>query len=345
MGRIKELNSIRGLAALAVVLFHYTTKYNENFEPDAMKIFEFKYGYLGVHLFFILSGFVIFMTIGKVKSGFDFIYKRFIRLYPVFWVCLIFTFSVTSIGSIEKFERTWTELVINFTMIPSLLKTRAIDGAYWSLAPEILFYVFIWGVYKIKLLHKIEIICFIWLVASFIISYSGLSSILFVLLNVKYCFLFIAGINFYKLYIEKNNNMRWVNHFLIAISLLYCYLFNPIVETIFCIAFFEVFYLFIYKKLSFIGKIKPFVFLGIISYPLYLIHQFFGLILIYYLCKISIDNHFILLFIPLGLAIILAYVVTFYFEKPLLLKFKSTHSIPENLNFKAILSKKGKRQI
>src|SRR5690606_27706461 len=134
--RILELDALRGLAALAVVLFHYTTKYSEIFKTDVTtKLINFKYGSLGVPLFFIISGFVIFMTIKKVKTPFEFVFKRFIRLYPVFWVCIIIT-AIVTFNFPPGFGRSFSDLIVSFTMIPALLGYKPIDGAYWSLVPE-----------------------------------------------------------------------------------------------------------------------------------------------------------------------------------------------------------------
>lgn len=93
--RIPELDLLRFLAAIAVVFFHYafrgyagddlTTMHYPALEPVA------QYGFLGVHLFFMISGFVILMTAGdgSVKR---FIASRASRLLPAFWVCCTITF-------------------------------------------------------------------------------------------------------------------------------------------------------------------------------------------------------------------------------------------------------------
>lgn len=168
--RILELDALRGLAALAVVLFHYTTKYSEIFNTDVTtQIIDFKYGHYGVQLFFIISGFVIFMTINKVKTPFEFIFKRFIRLYPVFWLCIIITTLVT-FNLPPGFGRSFSDLVVSFTMIPALLGYKPIDGAYWSLVPELFFYAMILGIFLLKKLDKIVWIGFVWIGFNVVIS-------------------------------------------------------------------------------------------------------------------------------------------------------------------------------
>ena len=61
--RLAQLDALRGIAALAVVLFHYTTRYDQLFGHAQSPALSFPYGYLGVNLFFMISGFVILMTL------------------------------------------------------------------------------------------------------------------------------------------------------------------------------------------------------------------------------------------------------------------------------------------
>jgi hypothetical protein len=63
--RFRELNVLRGIAASLVVLFHYWTRYGQLYVPDNPPLlgFEFPDGIYGVYLFFMISGFVIFMTL------------------------------------------------------------------------------------------------------------------------------------------------------------------------------------------------------------------------------------------------------------------------------------------
>ena len=81
--RVNEIDLLRFIAALAVVFFHYTFR---GYAADAMTIMPYpllapfsKYGYLGVELFFMISGFVILMTAanGSLRK---FVVSRFVRL-------------------------------------------------------------------------------------------------------------------------------------------------------------------------------------------------------------------------------------------------------------------------
>src|SRR4030095_2287642 len=87
--RIGELDALRGLAALAVMIFHYTGHYGKNVGHVDRPLLELALGNYGVQLFFMISGFVIFMTIEKTRTAMDFVVTRFSRLYPAYWASLL----------------------------------------------------------------------------------------------------------------------------------------------------------------------------------------------------------------------------------------------------------------
>ena len=139
--RIKELDAYRGLAALSVVLYHYTTIYAKDFgvESDAY----FSYGWLGVPFFFILSGFVITLTVERCKTGWEFLKKRFLRLYPTYWICMLITLAVIGFTKSQSvhpmFDRPLVDILMNFTMFHQLFKFHHVDGAcllYTSPSPR-----------------------------------------------------------------------------------------------------------------------------------------------------------------------------------------------------------------
>ena len=83
--RLLELDALRGIAAVGVMLFHYSVIYYKLFPSMTHPLFQFRYGRLSVHLFFIISGFVIFMTLEKTRRPTDFIVSRFSRLFSTYW--------------------------------------------------------------------------------------------------------------------------------------------------------------------------------------------------------------------------------------------------------------------
>ena len=95
-GRLECVDSLRGIAATAVMLFHYTTRYDQLFVQQQSLGFDVPWGYPGVNLFFMISGFAIFMTLDKTRRPMDFVVSRFSRLFPSYWSAVLLTFFVVS---------------------------------------------------------------------------------------------------------------------------------------------------------------------------------------------------------------------------------------------------------
>ncbi|HEY0867633.1 MAG TPA: acyltransferase [Fimbriimonas sp.] len=135
------LDSCRGLAALAVLLFHYTVRFDEIYGHDARMRLFLSRGDLAVEFFFVLSGFVIFMTLRKVADRREFFVKRFARLMPVYWASVLTTYATVAVFGLPGREVHLGDAAINLTMFPTLVGVPMVDGVYWSLQVEVLFYV------------------------------------------------------------------------------------------------------------------------------------------------------------------------------------------------------------
>ena len=84
------------MAALAVVLFHYSYGFVTRYAPDAHPLVWAPHGHLGVNLFFIISGFVIFMTLTRFMVD-GFCGLAFFAPFPAYWVAVGLTFAVVGI--------------------------------------------------------------------------------------------------------------------------------------------------------------------------------------------------------------------------------------------------------
>ncbi len=147
-GRIAEVDALRGIAAAIVVLYHYTQRYGEfaaslpeQYPIAGEPFFKVPWGHFGVQLFFMISGFVILMTVMKVKSVGEFALLRFVRLYPAFWTACIVTFAITHAFDLPLREVSPAWAAINLTMVPDMFKVPYIDAVYWTLQQEMMFYV------------------------------------------------------------------------------------------------------------------------------------------------------------------------------------------------------------
>lgn len=147
--RLRRLDCLRGLAAFAVVLFHYTVQYPK-IVNGGVAPFTFSAGSYGVHLFFMISGFVILMSIAE-RGGAHFVRSRFIRLYPVFWAALLLTTAVLTLEPLLGPPPGLVQILANLTMLEQFAHIEPIDGAYWSLTYELGFYIMLFVIYTTRL--------------------------------------------------------------------------------------------------------------------------------------------------------------------------------------------------
>jgi len=323
--RFKELDALRGVAVLIVALFHYSLAYDYHYHLKEPGKFYLVYGNFAVYLFFVISGFVIFMTLDKTETGTDFLISRFSRLYPAYWAAIFITviflklFPVPTLG-----KYTLSEIAINMTMFEAFFKVRFIDQVYWTLKIELTFYILMFLVFLTKYLRKINLICLIWLGLSLISSLVNfpLKRFADAVFILQYAPFFIAGINFYNLIKNRSN---YVNHVIIMLSFFVniswlCqafdpeYNYSPIIATIIVFCIYIVFYLFVYDRLN-ILKNGILVFFGAISYSLYLIHNVIGYSIIYRL-RMIINSEWFYIPVTLLLTTIIAILLNVIIEKP-----------------------------
>lgn len=321
MPRLKELDVLRGIAALNVVLFHYTTKFRLNFGHHYPSSYDWDYGQYGVELFFMISGFVIFMSLQTGTTLESFAFKRFSRLYPTYWICVLITFVVIALAGDPLLEpQSFSILMWNMTMVQGAFNIPNIDGVYWSLIPELLFYLMLGSLYLLKVLPYTRALAVVWLSLMTLNTFYGLPLGAYIL-NLQYGMFFMAGILFYKL---KFGQGDWREHLLIGACFLTAMVVYPSVHFFYvCLVSFLLFYLFVYNRITFLSW-KPFLFLGYISYPLYLLHQNIGFILIRKL-GFYLSSEAAAILITIISMILLAWIVTRFIEKPVLHFLRNLH--------------------
>jgi peptidoglycan/LPS O-acetylase OafA/YrhL len=315
--RLLELDALRGIAALSVLVYHYTLGFDKLYGPHNVLLY-FRHGNLGVHLFFIISGFVIFLTLKKVNRGMDFAVGRFSRLYPAYWISGFLTFTIVTIWGLPGLEVSLKDALINITMLENWFNVEYIDPVYWTLTVELSFYAIMFCLYLSNMLDKIELVAIVWLTIIIIIRVTkywfNLNIPMAIILSI--CLwqaqFFIAGIMFYKI---KTKQATLINHIIIGWCYIYCL--SPTTnmsEFLVNGLFFGAFYLFCYDHLGWIVR-KSLIFLGMISYPLYLTHANIGYILIRNLNQRSVNPNISAL-MAMGCALLLAWLIHISVEQP-----------------------------
>ena len=326
--RILELDALRGLAALAVVLYHYTTRYELKVGHTSAPLFSVPFGHYGVELFFLLSGFVIFMTLQRTKRARDFVISRFSRLYPGFWVGMAVTLAAIGLMGVPfaGYSIGARDVLLNATMLQRYVPgTRFVDGAYWTLCVELTFYGWIFLLFLSGHLRRVRlaIAALVGLeLALHLITNGGDIAAPFPLRALRQVALahygpyFGAGILFYQLRNRAPGSSALGDSLGIIACLLAVAVMRPLPDLLASATCFGIFALLVAGKLNFLAS-RPLLFLGAISYSLYVVHQNVGFLILRHTEAAGMNpNLAILLATAVSLAIATA--ITFLVERPAL---------------------------
>ena len=302
---------------------------------------------MGVDLFFIISGFVIFMTIKKSNDWKDFAWNRFARLYPAYWICVTFTAILMVVKykflvpaeSYRISHDLWMQYLANMTMLQYYFGIANIDGPYWTLIIELCFYLTMILLFITRKLTYITIIG--WAFTLFCANYSlpfvfnnfWFHKILMVFPLIGYFPFFYGGIMLYKMKFEQVTSLR----LLAFISTLgfQCLMFSHCYENRNFVNIYQycatltfiygVFLLFLFDKLALI--VNPVtMWLGRVSYSLYLIHQYVGIrILIPQAIEHLHVSFWVAAPMALSVVLILAHLINKYVEVPALFYLKGKY--------------------
>ena len=140
---INGIQILRGIAALLVAAFHlYAAAENEGHATTMFAFF--KGGGIGVDIFFVISGFVIYYASSRkedwTRSGFT--AGRFVRIYPLYWASLIFV-SLLGLGLAFAVGDTSRAVSLpEFLYAASLLpSSEYVISITWTLTIEMAFYI------------------------------------------------------------------------------------------------------------------------------------------------------------------------------------------------------------
>lgn len=145
MKKLEGLQWLRAIAALAVVAFHVeiTMAKQKYFGSPTFPLATV--GFSGVHLFFVLSGFVIFWAhsqdIGRPEAAVGYIWKRFRRLMPPLWVTLLPLFFVWLFYPAGVGDKVLEggDFFSAFLVYP--VPTQEVLDVEWTLRHEVAFYL------------------------------------------------------------------------------------------------------------------------------------------------------------------------------------------------------------
>jgi len=303
--RQHAIDLLRLVAAVAVVLYHvaYRGYHAEHASPvDYPGLGRvFKYGYLGVEVFFVISGYVVLLSAQRKTLG-QFFVSRVARLYPAYWVACTLTFAVVRLWAPPAVPGSWSPLkfattagyAYNLTMLQSFFGRPNLDGVYWTLGCEISFYFLIALLIGFGWMQR-HLVPFLWGWVGYcaLVGPSEVPQPLVQLLIPRYAPFFMAGMVFFLL--QTRQAAPWKGYLLLlatyAESLRASRAISADMEPFFHEAFslpvtwavvtgcFAFFLLLSHGRL----RLRPARWLawaGALSYPIYLLHHTIGFVVL-----------------------------------------------------------------
>ncbi|MEN9971752.1 MAG: hypothetical protein RIS20_99 [Bacteroidota bacterium] len=320
------ITELRGFSALSVMLFHFVCVSN-NYLKSEFLMDVFDYGKLGVQVFFIISGFILFDSLFKseyrLKNMPAFILKRIIRIEPPYILSLVLIifiafikFSLFEHGNGNEITLTVNQIISHLGYVIPFTHFNWLSIVYWTLAIEFQFYFLLAILFPLfsKKYSVYANICF--LITCIILSNQLPEVELF-----KWFPIFLLGI----MKAQFDHKVLTIRDYVISLGIVLTMIFYTLDITTFIVGTLVTMVLNINKEL----KLNSLRFLGKISYSLYLFHTIIGFLLINVCLKIS-DNYvfrFSSFILISSVVIWISYLINNYVEIP----FKK---IASNIKFK-----------
>ncbi|MDB5826416.1 MAG: acyltransferase [Variovorax sp.] len=325
--RIPLIDLMRLMAAMAVMVFHYGFLGGVNngiIDVYSPELGEFaKYGYLGVDIFFVISGLVIAWS-AEGSGAAPFAWKRFLRIYPTFVFSAAVTALVIYLANDPNFSVSWLQVLAHLFVDSRRVGEPLLDGSYWTIVFEVIFYVMVTVCLSFPALRRrADALLWLWLGVSILNAFVLHTRALSYFAIADYAGLFVCGIAIYRLH---RGRTTFGNIALLVVAL--CYVadralvsantrfdaagvdWSPAVVLMILAAG----VLLIYASLRIRTGKRTGRFLkqcGALTYPLYLLHGTIGAILINRLSRnFSLEvSLFVASFIVLMLSLVVANVV------------------------------------
>ncbi len=326
--RILELDAIRALSCLNLLLFHFTYVYQNKYGFASPLGFSFPYGKYGVQLFFMLSGMVNAMTLLSKRKPADFLAARCIRILPSYWLVILMNLILFALIPMYHVTPTLDATVANLSTMPELFGFTNMEPVTWTLQIEMLFYAFLMLMLVAGLLDKplrtmmvsisICLVCcsvFSWFQISYPESvWNGRFKFVEDLFFMRNLPLFSMGILLNEL--RSNRGKPWLLWLGIVVSAIVFHAIdlrdhNPLATVL----MFGMLTAGAYGKLPML-RFKPLIYISFISYSLYLFHNNLGSGVMKLLETIGCPP-LLTVVLATAFAVAVGSAVTYWFEQPI----------------------------
>ncbi len=304
--RLKHIDILRGLAALMVTIFHISVGSLHSKQIAGYA----KYGFTGVEIFFVISGFVLPYSLYKsnyqIQHFFKFILKRIIRIVPAYFITIIISslLAYTTGRAIMSI----TGISLHLVFLNSVFGYDNISPVFWTLQIEFVFYIIIGLLFTYILLSNNKTLAFVYLIIAINLYNPNLPVI-------NWLPFFAMGILIFNLMFTKlNAYVFWGTCLVLTFINIKTHDIAEAVAALFAVIFI------LYAKLEyfpvFLGRFL--LWLGMISYSLYLIHWEMGRTAVSFTRHIHLISNmdYLRLLIGVLVSICSAYLLYRVIEKP-----------------------------
>lgn len=329
--RLRTLDGLRFLAAAGVLLYHFTARSPE-WTGSLSETFPVLgnvaiYLSLAPELFFVISGFVILWTAWDRPVA-AVVASRVARIYPAYWAALALTSLLLGVLWTGERQISVGQVAVNATLLQSAVGVSPVDGVYWTLWAELRFYLLVVLLAAVGLTRRrVLAAAALWPIAAVVAERWHVEPFATLLIG-QYAPFFAAGIGLYVVWRYGHAWAPWAvvvgNAALGAVAvvpgraaaLARLTAFDaslPLlgVVAVGCVVAVAVVTLTPVRRWDWRGLTT----VGALTYPLYLVHQFWGRWVI-----ASVGGHlprYLTLALAAGVSVLLALAVHRWVERPL----------------------------
>lgn len=170
---VPGLDAVRFFAAMLVMFYHLTVYTWAAKSAHSSKVLAARIvsgdvafpelfhitwcGFIGVQIFFVISGFIIAYSAAGA-GALIFLRGRIVRLFPAAWICATGTIVLLWALHIDVREALWARYVDTITLSPF---GPWVDGVYWTLGIEIVFYALMLGLIAANGFRQLIVLCYV----------------------------------------------------------------------------------------------------------------------------------------------------------------------------------------
>lgn len=144
--RMIQIDNLRGYSAILIAVFHIFFRYLQIYHLGDEPKWMMHFGDVGICVFIVVTGFFLksSSTAGKKESIASFYFRKIIRLWPLYFLCITITWTFVRLFGLPGREVSLVDYLINIPFLNGFIGSPYVDGAHWYLT-TIISILFVYG--------------------------------------------------------------------------------------------------------------------------------------------------------------------------------------------------------